>query len=280
MPIPSFSQPWGHQKADYPRIYVLEIRERSAEPSDEPLAWLIVEREETYKRDDRDGSIYQASIRLTYERISTRQSRDQANKGTFAGGYRRGINGESSVSLISEHMYGGALFLDLPGLEGHRIGSFLMSEVVRWVKQWPSADVISVNLNANQAHEGNKIRRNLFYQNLGLKFSFADASEESGRSLPMKAGDLISVTSWEGNIRILTVHDYLDRLLSSRESLKLDLSDSLRAKKNDKEELQRARKHPLKWALTQLWYQWQPMLLPLAVVAFLGFAVWIRFKTR
>jgi hypothetical protein len=32
------------------------------------LGWVLVEREETYRRDERDGSVYEASIRLSYER--------------------------------------------------------------------------------------------------------------------------------------------------------------------------------------------------------------------
>lgn len=68
MALPSFDSNWKHRERIKPRICVLEIRDR-VKPESDPIAWLFIERQETYRRDERDGSIYEASIRLSYERI-------------------------------------------------------------------------------------------------------------------------------------------------------------------------------------------------------------------
>jgi len=73
MALPSFDSGWIDGARIKPRICVLEIKDRD-KLDGEPIAWLFVEREETYRRDDRDGSVYEASIRLSYERIAPKHS--------------------------------------------------------------------------------------------------------------------------------------------------------------------------------------------------------------
>src|SRR5690606_42007148 len=58
----------------------------------------------------------------------------------------------NTVTLTSTIAWSeGGVFLDLPGLAGQRIGTYLMNEIVRWVQQWPSATVASIKLDAGQA---------------------------------------------------------------------------------------------------------------------------------
>lgn len=54
----------------------------------------------------------------------------------------------------------GAVFLDLPGLDGQRIGTYLMNEIVQWVQQSPETTVNSIELLVGQAHGDNKAWRN------------------------------------------------------------------------------------------------------------------------
>ena len=90
----------------------------------------------------------------TYQRITAKFSYRDGGKGRFDGSYSRNFN---SVSLTSTSMSKGAVFLDLPGLDGQRIGTYLMNEIVQWVQQWPETTVNSIELLAGQAHGDNKI---------------------------------------------------------------------------------------------------------------------------
>lgn len=65
MALPSFDNGWREGQSVKPRILVLEIKDKDR-PDDKALGWVLVEREETYRRDPRDGTIYEASIRLSY----------------------------------------------------------------------------------------------------------------------------------------------------------------------------------------------------------------------
>jgi hypothetical protein len=51
----------------------------------------LVEREEVYRRDEQHGSIYEASIRLSYERIAPKHPNRVRGKGQFCGSYSRGF---------------------------------------------------------------------------------------------------------------------------------------------------------------------------------------------
>ncbi|MBN0147646.1 hypothetical protein JTL51_32530, partial [Pseudomonas aeruginosa] len=124
--------------------------------------------------------------------------------------YSRHFN---SVSLTSPSMSKGAVFLDLPGLDGQRIGTYLMNEIVQWVQQWPEANVNGIELLAGQAHGDNKARRNWFYEQFGLVFDYTDPEHREGRSRPMLAGALVKVETWRQNITEHRMLDYLAAVL-------------------------------------------------------------------
>ena len=97
MALPSFANGWREGQSVKPRILVLEIKDKDR-PDDKALGWVLVEREETYRRDPRDGTIYEASIRLSYQRITAKFSHRDGGKGRFDGSYSRNFN---AVSLTS-----------------------------------------------------------------------------------------------------------------------------------------------------------------------------------
>ena len=195
MALPSFDNGWREGQSVKPRILVLEIKDKDR-PDDKALGWVLVEREETYRRDPRDGTIYEASIRLSYQRITAKFSHRDGGKGRLDGSYSRNFN---AVSLTSTSMSKGAVFLDLPGLDGQRIGTYLMNEIVQWVQQWPEATVNGIELLAGQGHGDNKARRNWFYEQFGLVFDYTDPEHREGRSRPMLAGALVKVETWKQN---------------------------------------------------------------------------------
>lgn len=181
------------------KLCVLEVRhpQRLDEP---PVAHLLLAREERYERMD-DGGIANASISIEYEIIAPRKLfRAARRKGEFVGCYTMG--GEHAwVSLTSSRLGQGAVFLDLPELAGHRIGTYLMNEIVSWAAQWPDAHVFPIRLRDGQATDDNKLRRNRFYTQFGIAFDFEDARERAGTSRDIAVRELNQVDTWRANIR-------------------------------------------------------------------------------
>ncbi|WP_295983322.1 hypothetical protein [uncultured Variovorax sp.] len=162
-----------------PRLQVLEIHDREkGKEAGEPIAHLLLERVETAQIDESDGSVFEASIELRFQRIlpkfdTRRQSTYEL--GSFVGCYSKLYD---RVSLTSNAVYGdGAVFMDLSGLRGHRIGSYLFNEVVAWAKQWPDAEVKTITLNAGDATATNKVRRNRLYEQFKIAFDYNDAKK-------------------------------------------------------------------------------------------------------
>lgn len=272
MALPSFANGWREGQSVKPRILVLEIKDKDR-PDDKALGWVLVEREETYRRDPRDGTIYEASIRLSYQRITAKFSHRDCGKGRFDGSYSRNFN---SVSLTSPSMSKGAVFLDLPGLDGQRIGTYLMNEIVQWVQQWPEATVNSIELLAGQAHGDNKARRNWFYEQFGLVFDYTDPEHREGRSRPMLAEALVKVETWKQNITEHRMLDYLAAVLYAEERATSELQARDRACAQLIAEQRRAEARPVRWALRRLYIHYASTVLAgLVLTALVGMA-WIK----
>lgn len=272
MALPSFDNGWREGQSVKPRILVLEIKDKDR-PDDKALGWVLVEREETYRRDPRDGTIYEASIRLSYQRITAKFSHRDSGKGRFDGSYSRNFN---AVSLTSTSMSKGAVFLDLPGLDGQRIGTYLMNEIVQWVQQWPEATVNGIELLAGQGHGDNKARRNWFYEQFGLVFDYTDPEHREGRSRPMLAGALVKVETWKQNITEHRMLDYLAAVLYAEERATSELQARDRACAQLIAEQRRAEARPVRWALRRLYIHYASTVLAgLVLTALVGMA-WIK----
>ena len=272
MALPSFANGWREGQSVKPRILVLEIKDKDR-PDDKALGWVLVEREETYRRDPRDGTIYEASIRLSYQRITAKFSHRDGGKGRFDGSYSRNFN---AVSLTSTSMSKGAVFLDLPGLDGQRIGTYLMNEIVQWVQQWPEATVNGIELLAGQGHGDNKARRNWFYEQFGLVFDYTDPEHREGRSRPMLAEALVKVETWKQNITEHRMLDYLAAVLYAEERATSELQARDRACAQLIAEQRRAEARPVRWALRRLYIHYASTVLAgLVLTALVGMA-WIK----
>ena len=277
MGLPSLDKIWKNGQPTKARIYVLEIHPKE-NPTGDPIAWLLVERQEVQEMDDRHGTLYDASIRLSYERILPKCSSLMPGKGCFSGGYWRGFEGQPLVSVTSASTSGGAVFLDLPGLEGQRIGTYLMNEIVRWVQQWPEARVRSVELMVGQAYPKNKARRNRFYEQFGLVFDFRDTEQKEGLSRPMLAGALVPVETWRENIRERDVREFFGEVLLTCERLTLEASRLKYANKNLSTQIERAVAHPIRWASRRLWLEFTSCFTWTALLLFLAAVAWLRLK--
>lgn len=275
MTLPAFDVTWRDKQRIKPRVCVLEVRDRF-KPDGEPIARIFVQRQESYRRDDRDGQMYEASIRLSYQTIEPKHSLRSRVSGSFEGSYSRGFReGEASVSLV-----GGALFFDPTELRGQRIGTYLMNEIVVWAQQWPEAKVRSIKLLSGQAEEENRDRRNRFYERFGLVFAYSDPEHREGVSKPMPVKELTPVTSWEANIRERDPREYLAELLYERERMVMDAWQRDTAIKNLSATLEVARNHPVRWAARRLWWRLQPILLQGTMLLAFGALVWVSLRSR
>jgi GNAT superfamily N-acetyltransferase len=272
--LPSFENIWANNQFTKPRIQVLEIKHRDR-PHTEPMAWLLVERQETYRHDPQDGTLLEASISIFYQRITARYSHQDGGKGHFEGNYSKLNN---SVSLTSASTYKGAVFLDLPSLEGQRIGTYLMNEIVRWVQRWPEATVKSVELVSGQAGEDNKERRNRFYEQFGLVFDYTDAEHREGRSRPMLVGELTSVETWKKNIIERRMFDYLADTLYAEQRASSEMAQRNRSCDNIIAERRQAEAKPIRWALKILYYQYGGILAWGVVLTLLVAVVWSNLR--
>ena len=275
MALPAFDAAWRGKQRLKPPVCVLEVRDRD-KPDGEPIARLFVQREESYRRDDRDGKMYEASISLSYQTIEPKHSFRSPVSGSFDASYSRGfLEGEASVSLVD-----GALFFDPAELRGQRIGTYLMNEIVVWAQQWPEARVRSIKLLSGQAQDDNRARRNRFYERFGLKFVYSDPEHEEGVSKPMPVKELTPVTSWEANIRERDPRDYLGELLYERERMVMEASRRDTVIQNLSARLEDANSHPIRWAARRLWWRLQPILVQGGMLLALGDLVWVGLRSK
>lgn len=168
--------------------------------------------------------------------------------------------------------------MDLSGMKGQRIGTYLLNEIVRWVKQWPEADVKRIELVSGQAGSDEaRNRRNSFYERFGIAFDYTDAEHRAGFSRVMKAGELNQVESWRANIIEHRVDHYLASSHVRTSRLKLELADSERRRKKIADELNVAFRKPLRWALGILYARQSGLLGLSLMVLMLASALWYQW---
>lgn len=251
MTLPSFETPWSRTSGLYPRIYVLEVRDRRR--AERPIiAHIQIEREETVQR-DRDGEMVEAVLRIHFRQIRPGDERDRFDRRPmFSGCYHPVGSDGPMVALTSGSMTGGAVFLDLPELIGQHIGTFIMNEIVMWAKQWPDANVRPISLLESQAHGENRERRNRFYEQFGLTFDYTDAERRAGCSRPIQAAALAPTEAWRENLKVIAIDVFVGELLSEKRRLASDLLFRTRAVAELRDELYEAMRRPIGWVAGQL----------------------------
>lgn len=220
-----------------PRIVVLEVFKPDA-PMTEPVAWVMVEREET----ESGGEV---RLELFLRRIVTDGNFEFSGSESFVGSYNR------NASLV--RLSHGMTTMDLLGLEGHRIGTYLMTQIVQWAKQWPDARVASIELIDGQASDENRERRNHFWERYGLRFAFTDPSNRAGRSKAMRVADLYAVESWTQNINAHALDALVSRLLCEKERAEANARGLEEYARELGAETARLKAHPLRRVFSALW---------------------------
>lgn len=255
--LPSFERELRAKPGSLPRIYLLEVRDRDC-PDGDPVEWVLVERSESRSL-RADGSIITASIRLSFEPVRLMEKFGFATEEFFEGRYSVGPGGHDATVSIT----GQQVMVRDNSLRSRRIGTHVMNEVVLWARQWPTATVSTVSLSSVDdyidklhAHDtagvDNKMRRNKLYENFGLNVVYDD-NKANGHSLPMAAQDLKPRDTWERNIKVREVPEYIRELRMEIAAYRQLASGN----KCDIAYLQKriddAEKSPVRWACRQLW---------------------------
>ena len=158
-----------------------------------------------------------ATLELTLRNASRGSTRYTAS---FSACYCERTN---SVSLTSRLIYSqGGFFMDLPN-KGQHIGTYVLSRIVKWVKQWPNATVAPIHLVAYNDTD-NMRRRNRLWERAGLVFDYEQAEKHSGTSRAMIAEKLVEVDTWRQNIRESSPLEAVAELLEGKEQLSWDLA--------------------------------------------------------
>ncbi len=267
---------WYGKERTKPIISVLEICDK-ADGKKNPIAWLMLERIEKYQSTEDKNEVYDASIKISYELIL-----DKRNPAHWyrAGGHFSGCfcKFNNTVSITSPTIGHGAVFLDLPYLYGQHIGTYLMSEIIAWVKRWPEANLQKISLIEGQAGNENKERRNRFYEQFGIKFEYIDARKEAGRSIEMKSNELIIVDTWKQNISELNPVKFMSDILQDRERSFHDNNSKSNQIAHLQKEKTHAYRHPIKWAIKTIYDKnYYRMIESLVVVSF-GLVIWFSYK--
>ena len=234
-----------------PRLCVLDVRART-EPEAAPIASILVDRQESSHRSGPDGAIREFSIQLHYERILPGHTFGSGN-GCFAAHCVQRPDGRAVLTLGTSALATEPIFLDLPGLEGHRIGTYLMNEIVEWARRWPQAEVRCADLEEGLAIGENHVRRNRFCEQFGLRFDFDDAERKTGRLQPTRVEALQTVDAWQRNIAAHDARTYFADILLDIDQGRRNLERSVRSNDAMAAELQAARSRPLRWAAASCW---------------------------
>jgi GNAT superfamily N-acetyltransferase len=282
MPLPSIAPVWTKDGYATPSIHVLQVydKENNADledSSNSPIASIIVERTERFDYDPDGKTVTSASIRLSYELMTKSRSYHRQPGGEFCGSYSVDHEGKERVSITSPSLSLGAVFLDLPDLEGHRIGTYLMDQIVAWVKQWPNAKLRPIGLSAGQSDKANRERRNRFYEQFGIEFEYKDHAKREGVSKPMTAAQLTRSDRWKSQIKVVYLMDYISRQLTANQMQNFEIERLERARAGYKEEYDAACKEPVKFLLRQWWYKHGPNLVILSVLSFIVAVFWHKY---
>jgi hypothetical protein len=248
--LPLNNTRWKNQHVNQ-RSLVAEVRDR-IHPTDKALGWLLIERKEIYQYNHSINLCEKASIRLSYQQFWPSVEK---NNGCFRGTFRYHLNtvgGEISLT-------GGNVFLNLKGLRGQRIGTYLMNEIVLWSQQWPEAIVKNITVRRVDAEDADdKARRNWFYEQFGIEFEYDDDSKRAGSSRRMQVKKLKTVETWKQNIFLHKISEYLMKINDAQKCQMKELkklNERLSACENRyarlSAELREAEDHPISW----IWHQ-------------------------
>ncbi|MEL7968082.1 hypothetical protein AAG587_17065 [Vreelandella neptunia] len=252
---PATAQDSTIEEAQRENLRVIQVRHRDTPNSESPDAILMIQRiEQTIAHGVR--------LTLRVKRIDSQRPHG-SNEFCWAACYSQaGFGNAERVKLTDkECRSGGDVRMRLSGLLGNRIGTYLMTEIVAWAKQWPTAEVMQIKLSWEDEKPGawdgmNVQRRNRFYEQFGIEFIPSETeSSITARSKYMLANDLTTddaERAWSLNIQEMNASDWLVEQQRQLEEQEGQLTKTKRMVANRQTTIDRIEAHPYRYAACRL----------------------------
>lgn len=252
---PATAQDSTTEGAPRENLRVIQVRHRDTPNSETPDAILMIQRIEHIV-----GQGVRLTLRVT--RIDTERPYG-SNQFSWAACYSpAGFGYSERVKLTDEECRsGGDVRMRLSGLLGYRIGTYLMTEIVSWARQWPSAEVMQIKLSWEDEKPGawdgmNKPRRNRFYEQFGIEFDPSETeSQITARSKYMLAENLTTddaERAWRLNIQEINAGDWLVDQQRQLEEQGRQLAKLKRQAASRQTTIDRIEAHPYRYAVCHL----------------------------
>lgn len=176
------------------------------------------------------------------------------------GDFRRRSNEEKFSISRDRHGFGGDIRIDrITGLQGHRVGTYVLHEIINWLKSFNLKDdeekfeMKPINLTDFDAQGVNGLRRKKLYEDAGIMLILKE--EGSGHSDPNnKLLNLKLNKNWQKNIRVyegiygfknymFELYQQIDELSKKRKELEKENKELKEKNENLKQENRRKNKN-------------------------------------
>jgi GNAT superfamily N-acetyltransferase len=218
--------------------------------------------------------VLEAGIRLSFEQCDEDRPRSGQVPAAVFCGYHDGHS--QRTSLTGGHLGRGSIYIP-EGWRGRHLGTFAMSAVVRWAQQWPAAAIEPITLADGDGDPENKDRRNRFYEQFGLRFTYDDEDRRAGGSLPITAADLVDSSAWEGRVEEHRFLETFAKHLDRGNTAERDLAWQTNEVRKLHVLLARDAAHPIRAAAKGLWNLYPNAWVYALMTGTFMFGLWRQF---
>jgi GNAT superfamily N-acetyltransferase len=241
MYLPIFEQAFRDDERVKPEVLLLEVRSPDTRDRHLPgTTWIAVQRRERQTLNPESKELHTAQILIAFQSIEWDMPRGSADHGEFCGYYDADLG---RLSLTASGLRPGGVYVPEP-LQGLRLGTYLMNEIVTWAQQWPSAIVEPIELSAGDGYIENKGRRNRLYEQFGIQFDYTDPDQKAGWSRSAPVHELRPVDTWKNNITEHSVIESLRRQMVQEKMLSSALEATQKANREISAYQNWASRHP------------------------------------
>lgn len=217
---------------------------------DNETEWVLVEKQEHFERDEA-GEVVRAKLCVRYWSLNDDVEHSDQPNGEFPAMYDREENG---VSLSSFSLWGGGYIVIEPArLQGRGLGTYLMNEVITWVKQWPAAYVRQIELPKGEG-PGTPAQRSRirFYWQFGLLFDFPNVTPVVGVARPMLVRELTLAPVLVDAITRHSVIEFGRTHIGNERQRGWEINSLSRNLESERQTVNEAYRHPIIWALKRV----------------------------
>lgn len=212
--------------------------------------WVLVEKQEHFERNEA-GKVVRAKLCVRYWSLNDDVEHSDQPNGEFPAMYDREENG---VSLSSFSLWGGGYIVIEPArLQGRGLGTYLMNEVITWVKQWPEAYVRQIELPKGEGPDTPAQRSRIrFYGQFGLGFDFPNVTPVVGVARPMLVRELAPAPMLADGITRQSVIELARARIGNARQIGWEINSLSRNLESERRTLNEAYRHPIIWALKRV----------------------------